>query len=48
MSWHTRSSRRRNPDDAMDREIAFHVEELVRSYLVQGMTPEEARRRALV
>lgn len=48
MSLLRRSERKRNPDDTLDREIAFHIEELVRSYLVQGMTPEEARRRAMI
>lgn len=48
MSWPRRSERKGNPDDALDREIAFHIEELVRSYLDQGMTPGEARRRALI
>lgn len=48
MSWPRRSERKGNPEDALDREIAFHIEELVRSYLDQGMTPGEARRRALI
>ena len=32
----------------MDREITFHIEELARSYVAQGLAPEEGRRRALV
>lgn len=48
MSGLRRSERKGSPDDTLDREIAFHIEELARSYLVQGMTPEEARRRALI
>ena len=48
MSGFKRSTPKGNPDDAMDREIAFHIEELVRNYVDQGMPPEEARRRALI
>ena len=48
MSGFRRSNRKGNRDNAMDREIAFHIEELVRSYVDQGIPPEEARRRAMI
>jgi putative ABC transport system permease protein len=48
MNWLRRSNRKGNPADAMDREIAFHIEELAQSYVLQGMSPDEARRRALI
>jgi putative ABC transport system permease protein len=35
-------------DDAMDREIAFHVEELTQANIALGMLPDEARRSALL
>ena len=35
-------------EDSMDREIAFHVEELTQRNIEHGLTPEEARRRALL
>ena len=38
-AWNTR-------DDDMDREMAFHVDALVREYEQQGMTPADARRAA--
>jgi putative ABC transport system permease protein len=40
--------RRSARDNALDREIAFHVEELTRANLARGMTSEEARRRAVL
>lgn len=46
MAWLRRAHRRIRPEDGIDREIAFHVGELTRTYVTQGMTPEEARRRA--
>ena len=48
MSWPGDLKRKRGQDSDMDREIAFHVEQLERDHLAQGMRPEEARRRALV
>lgn len=35
-------------DGELDREIAFHIEELTQANLAQGMTQEEARRRAIL
>lgn len=48
MNGFRRSSLKGNPDDAMDREITFHIEKLACDYADQGMPPEEARRRALI
>lgn len=48
MNGFRRSNRKGNRDNAMDREIAFHIEEMVRSYVNQGIPPEEARRRAMI
>lgn len=40
--------RRLGNDPALEREIAFHIEELTRANLAKGMGPDEARRHALV
>jgi len=47
MNW-KRSPRNQGPDDAVDHEIGFHITELTEAYIAQGMSPEEARRRAMV
>ncbi|MGA7245766.1 MAG: permease prefix domain 1-containing protein, partial [Terracidiphilus sp.] len=36
------------PEDAVDQEIGFHIAELTDAYVAQGMSPEEARRRAML
>jgi predicted permease len=46
MSWNP--FRRRPRDPEFDREIAFHVEELTRAGIAQGLSLEEARRRAIL
>lgn len=33
---------------ALDREIAFHIDELTQANIARGMSPEEARRRAVI
>jgi putative ABC transport system permease protein len=43
MSWWKRGSR---GDDAVEREIAFHVARLTEDYIAQGMAPDEAQRSA--
>jgi len=43
MAWWKRGVRR---DETVDREIADHVARLTEDYVAQGMTAEEARRRA--
>jgi putative ABC transport system permease protein len=52
MEWLKRLSRRLVPrslsDDAMDREIAYHIAELAESYIAQGMARDEAHRRAML
>src|SRR5580658_2127865 len=56
MSWLNRVLRRSKPRNAagrfsgrdVDREIAFHIEELTRANVACGMAPAEARRRAVV
>ncbi|MGC1159763.1 MAG: permease prefix domain 1-containing protein, partial [Acidobacteriaceae bacterium] len=46
MSW---NPFRRSPRDAeFDREIAFHVDQLTQTGIAQGLSPEEARRRAIL
>ncbi len=52
MNWLMRALRkllgREDPDAALDREIAFHVETLTDAYIAQGMNPAEARRQAMI
>jgi putative ABC transport system permease protein len=43
-----RRGRQGSPEDSMDREIAFHIEEQTKRYAEQGIPPDEARRRALL
>jgi len=43
-----RTRRPASAEDAMDREIAFHVDEQTQRYIEQGVSPTEARRRALL
>jgi putative ABC transport system permease protein len=38
----------RRSDESMDREITFHIEQIAESYIAQGLSPEEARRRAIL
>jgi predicted permease len=46
MGWLTRFSRKAG--DPIDREIAFHIAEQIEANIARGMSPEEARRQALV
>jgi putative ABC transport system permease protein len=48
MSALLRPFRKMNRDTAVECEIAFHIEAMTRANIEQGMTPEEARRSALV
>ncbi|MGD0733913.1 MAG: ABC transporter permease [Terracidiphilus sp.] len=43
-----KGSKRRGPDDAVEQEISFHIEEMTQANIARGMTPERARRQALV
>jgi putative ABC transport system permease protein len=42
------SSPKPAPGESIDREIAHHIDALTEANIAQGMSPEEARRRALV
>ena len=46
MSWVRRMFRGR--DEALEREIAFHIAEQAEANVARGMSPEEARRQAMV
>ena len=46
MQWWQRIFGRRIGEETMEREIGFHIAELTELYIAEGMTPEEARRRA--
>jgi len=48
MTLFKRSSRQTARDAALEREIAFHVEELTQANLARGIPPGEARRQAIV
>lgn len=47
MTWLTRLFRRARLDRDLDDELQFHVEAHARDLVAQGVSPEEARRRAL-
>lgn len=38
----------RRPQDALDEELQFHLEQSIEANMVAGMTPQEARRQALI
>ncbi|HKV63276.1 MAG TPA: ABC transporter permease [Candidatus Acidoferrum sp.] len=40
--------RKRALDAQLDSELRFHIERLVNDYIAEGMTPEEARRKAVL
>ena len=46
--WLRSLGRRRELDSELDEEIRFHLEQQTAKNLCVGMTPDEARRRALV
>ena len=37
-----------NPEEAIDREIGFHIAQLTEAYIAEGMSPEDARHRAML
>src|SRR5579864_8422500 len=47
MRWLRRLFRKRALDNQLDSELRFHVEEQVADNIAAGMSPTEARRRAL-
>ncbi len=48
MAWWKNPFRKILRESALNREIAFHIEELIRMNLSKGMSPEEARRQAIL
>src|SRR2546423_1796366 len=48
MSWWSDLCRKRALDTQLDSEVRFHVEELISENVAAGMTPEQARRKALL
>jgi hypothetical protein len=47
MSWNP--FRRPSPrDPEFDRELSFHIDQLTQTGIAQGLSPEEARRRAIL
>jgi len=48
MGWFRRASRKPGHEDSMDREIAFHIAELTQANIEKGISPDEARRRAVL
>jgi putative ABC transport system permease protein len=46
MRWYKRLFRRARTERQLDAELRFHLEQQTADYVVAGMTPEEARRRA--
>jgi putative ABC transport system permease protein len=48
MSWWKSLFRKRPFDEQLDAELRFHIEKLVNDNIAAGMTPEEARRQAII
>jgi putative ABC transport system permease protein len=48
MSWWKSISRKRPADAQMNSELRFHIDELTDANIAEGMSPEEARRRAFL
>jgi predicted permease len=48
MAQHRRPFRKSAGEDEMDREIGYHIRELTEANIAAGMSPEEARRRAML
>ncbi len=46
MGWRSRTSDKARAEKQLDAELRFHVEQQIADYIAEGMTPEEARRRA--
>ncbi len=47
MVWQSSAEGKRH-EEPFDQEIGYHVEEQTRVYIAEGMSPEEARRRAQI
>jgi predicted permease len=48
MSMTRRRTSRKNSGEEFDREIAFHIDQLAEAGIAEGLTPAEARRRAML
>src|SRR6266436_3916237 len=48
MSWWESLFRKRALEAQLDSELRFHMEKLTNDYIAAGMTPEEARRQAVL
>lgn len=48
MTWLKSLFRKRSLDTQLDSELRFHIEELIEANIGAGLTPEEARRRAIL
>ena len=48
ISWIQRLFRNRDLDQQLDAELRFHVEQQTADHVAAGMSPREARRRALI
>jgi predicted permease len=46
MSWLNRFWHRKQMDEQLEKELAFHIDEHISDLIAQGYVPEEARRRA--
>jgi hypothetical protein len=46
MRWIRRTFRKSRAESDLDKELRFHLEQQIASYIAAGITPEEARRRA--
>src|SRR6201996_2667997 len=48
MSGSKQPTRSEGPRESIDREMAHHIDQLTDAYIAQGMSHEEARRKALL
>ena len=48
MAWWNKVFRNRAPEEDLDREVAFHIDELIEKNISEGMNPVEACRRAML
>lgn len=46
MKWWRRMVGQRIGEEPMDREIGFHISEMTEAFIAEGMTPQDAQRRA--
>jgi hypothetical protein len=48
MTWWKSFFRKVSLDDQLDSELRFHIEELTDANMAAGLTPDEARRQAML